>query len=472
MSKEVMIVKQKNEIQSGVDQFTSELTNYIQSLDLPLDRVLVEVSERKKVFLNLPDVVNLLSDDSRHNAFHIAKFIAACGVGLFDAALNFLWDETIANLREKVSRFDLEYFYSSVVTDENRRNKLKTPQDLEKIEDWELIRGCHLIGVLSDIGFNHLDYIRNMRNWASAAHPNQYELTGLQLLSWLEICIKEVISKEPVGSVIEIKRLLNNIRTNSLTSSDIKPIISNIELLPEDLSTSLLRTIFGMYTDPKMTANAKNNIKLIAEFVWSNAPEDTKNEIGFKYSTFAANAEVDRKNLANEFLTLVNGLSYLSADTLAIEINEKVNNLFSAHIGLNNFYYEPSHAKSLAEYIPNTGKIPKSVRSFYVKTIIMCRIGNGRGVSWAACEYYDLLIGKFQEPEIKEVALLIIDSDISSRLQFSSCSKKFKEICQQLHERTVSKKIKSALNLIINSETELPNLGKTSEMKRILNVSQ
>ena len=26
-----------------------------------------------------------------------------------------------------------------------------------------------------------------MRNWASAAHPNQSELTGLNLISWLEI---------------------------------------------------------------------------------------------------------------------------------------------------------------------------------------------------------------------------------------------------------------------------------------------
>ncbi|NES06504.1 MAG: hypothetical protein F6K22_29025 [Okeania sp. SIO2F4] len=52
-----------------------------------------------------------------------------------------------------------------------------------------------------------IDYIRDMRNHASAAHPNHNEITGLQLASWLETCIQEVIGKEPEGAVIEVKKL-------------------------------------------------------------------------------------------------------------------------------------------------------------------------------------------------------------------------------------------------------------------------
>jgi len=235
----------------------------------------VDVPERRRVITNLPEVVDILSAEVREKSVYISKFIAACGAGLFDAALNFLWDETVANLRDKVSRFDLEYFFNSVITDPNRRRQLRTSEDLEKLDDWELIRGCHLTGVLSDIGFKHLDYIRNMRNWASAAHPNPNEITGLQLVSWLETCIREVIGKEPVGPVIEIRRLLHNIRTTTLDRIDIGAITTNIQLLPPDLATSLLRTIFGMYTDPDMLATAKNNIKLIATSAWSISPEET-----------------------------------------------------------------------------------------------------------------------------------------------------------------------------------------------------
>ena len=34
--------------------------------------------------------------------------LAAVGAGLFDAALNYLWDETIAEFRRRVARYDLE----------------------------------------------------------------------------------------------------------------------------------------------------------------------------------------------------------------------------------------------------------------------------------------------------------------------------------------------------------------------------
>ncbi|SUY54107.1 Uncharacterised protein [Clostridium perfringens] len=59
-----------------------------------------------------------------------------------------------------------------------------------------------------------------MRNYASAAHPNQNNIDGLQVSSWLQTCIKEVLSKEPEGPVIEIKKLIYNIRNKELTTDD------------------------------------------------------------------------------------------------------------------------------------------------------------------------------------------------------------------------------------------------------------
>lgn len=99
-----LVPQPSTEIQQGVDSFTAGLTRYLESLNLPSDRVLVQVAEREKVFVNLPDVVNLLTEELRRNAVYISKFVAACGAGLFDAALNFMWDETVANLRGKVAR--------------------------------------------------------------------------------------------------------------------------------------------------------------------------------------------------------------------------------------------------------------------------------------------------------------------------------------------------------------------------------
>ncbi|MGL6484008.1 hypothetical protein ACSZNY_12615 [Aeromonas caviae] len=468
MANEIEVLA-KTEVATGVDQFTASLTHYLGELGLPSDRVLVSVAERQRVINNLPDVVGLIEEGRRAGAIYLSKFIAACGAGLFDAALNFIWDETVVNLRHKVARFDLEYFFDSVVTDPNRRSKLNDENDLQKIEEWELIRGCHLTGILSDIGYKHLDYIRDMRNWASAAHPNQNELSGLQLVAWLETCIREVIAKEPEGPVIEVRRFLNSIRNAVLAEADAQHIRAGIEYLPPELATSLLRTLFGMYTGNGAAAQLKANIKLVAQKAWNVAPTDVRYECGLKYATFASNGETDRRDAANEFLAVVGGLPYLPTDTLALEMADKINNLFAAHTGFNNFYNEPAHAKALAAYVSSAGAIPEAVRKSYVKTLVMARIGNGHGISGLAVPDYDKLIGMFGEPELREVANLLIDREFASRVGLRSCTANFRELVTRLLPGTTNQVTHQAFTHILGAtDALLPNLGKDSNYKRVL----
>ena len=122
-------------ISTTVDSYDKGLVTYLTSLGLPTDKVLVAVAERGKVLLNLPDVVRQLPGAGIMDAHYVSKFVAACGAGLFDAALNFVWDETVKNLRKKVAAFDLEYFFKSAITDPDRLKKLQTEEDLQKIDD-------------------------------------------------------------------------------------------------------------------------------------------------------------------------------------------------------------------------------------------------------------------------------------------------------------------------------------------------
>ena len=457
------------ELSLSVDSFQQGLTRYLDVLGLPSSNVLVDITERGRVLLNLPDVVNSLSPDSRLRSHYVSKFVAAVGAGLFDAALNFVWDETVSSLREKVVQFDLEHFYNSVITDPDRRKKYSSQDDLVNLDDWELIRGCHLTGVLSDLGFRHLDYIRNMRNWASAAHPNQNQLSGLQLVSWLETCIREVIGKAPSAPAIEVKRLLQNIRTHTLGVADVETIRECVVMLPLDLATSLLRTIFGMFCDPSIDVGVKNNIRLIAVAVWGRSPDDTWREIGVKYATYAANADIPRRDAAKDFLQVVDGLAFLPKDTLAVEMSDSINCLFLAHTSFNNFHNEPAHAKLLARYVPANGVIPDSVRSPYVKTVTMCFIGNGYGVSNGGVQYYSEMTGKFQSPEIYALLCLMEDEDFSSRLQFPMCLRRFRELLNLLVSRTSTQVLLGALNYLLSrTDQQMPSCGKATEFKRLL----
>jgi len=436
-------------IELTVDHLEAGLARYLTELGLPTDAVLVAPAERLRVLRNLPDVANEIPAEQRARAYYISKFIAACGAGLFDAALNFLWDETVSNLREKVARFDLEYFLDSIITDPRRRAAFRSGDDLDKLEDWELVRGCLETGIITDIGFKHLDYIRNIRNFASAAHPNQNELTGLQVVSWLETCIREVLSKEPAGGAIEVRKLLRSLRSETLGPEDVEPIAESLGRLPDDLVRALARAVFGMFTDPSVAAEVRNNIALVAPPLWAVCPDDIRFEVGVKHETFAVNGEVARRSLARLFLETVEGLSYLPPNALGGEIASAVGDLLRVHNGFNNFHNEPAYARVLENLVPATGRIPPSAERDYVKVLLLCRIGNGYGVSDAAGPAYDRLIGRWSERQVVVLLqLLADDKEVGSRLQFSLSARNLKALAAELSPRAPNRLVNRALSMV------------------------
>jgi hypothetical protein len=448
-------------IDTSVDGFSQGLTVYLDELGLPSKDVLVRPAERLRVLQNMAAVTDALSDDQLGRAYYISKFVAACGAGLFDAALNFLWNETVSSLRDKVARFDLEYFLDSTLSDPKRRASMRTADDLDKLEDWELVRGCLETGILTDIGFKHLDYIRNMRNYASAAHPNQNTLTGLQVVSWLETCIREVLSKEPQAGAIEVKKLLSSLRNEVLGASDVVPIAESLDRVPIDLVRALFRAVFGMFTDPKTAADTRNNIVLIAKPLWDVSDDQTRFEAGVKHETFAVNGEVARRSLAHQFLESAGGLAYLPNDALAAEVQAALSDLSQAHSGFNNFYNEPSPAKALLRLVPANGRVPASVEADYVKVLLMCRIGNGYGVSTAAQPTYDELISRWSERHVKVMLrLLLEDRELGSRLQFDHCAANLKTVAKELEDRIPSARLRGALSILTRSTSD--QLGRLS----------
>lgn len=448
MTEDLPAVIDSTPLQNQVDQFSEQLSNYLSYLGLPSDNVLVELDERRTVIDNMPKVIGKLTDDQKIRSYYISKFIASCVAGLFDAALNYLWDETISNLRSKVARFDLNYFYDSIITDGARRDKFASEEDLKNLDDWELIKGCTETGIISDLGYKHLDYIRQMRNFASAAHPNQTQLTGLQLAGWLDTCIRVVLAQEPSGPVLEIKRLLANIRKEKLDEESKVPILTSVKRLPKDLIHSLLRAIFGMYTDIRLPQNVRDNINLISNDIWLLADESAKDNISLKYAILSANAEQQRKVLAREFLNKVNGLNYLAEDQLIGELSEALENLLKAHYDFQNFYKEEPHAKMLCRLIPKTGIIPEIVRYNYVKTLVICRLGNRYGISYGALPYYDLLISAFRDNEIYEFFELLNDLEVISLLQYEPFIGRFTEIGLKLEGQTENDILKHGLRKI------------------------
>ncbi|MED3501527.1 hypothetical protein P4479_24195 [Brevibacillus agri] len=444
MEKEVEIVRiepEKNLPASSnleIRQFEESLLNFLARNGLPNTSVLVPINQRITVFRNIPDALAQLEEDRKSQSLYISKFIAAVASGLFDAALNYLWDETINELRNRVAQYDLSYFYDNAVTSQEKRKRLKDENDLEKIDDSELIHGAKEIGLISELGFKHLDFIRYMRNWASAAHPNQNEITGLQLIGWLETCINEVISLPLSNITIEIKKLLVNIKANAITEEEAKQIATFFITLTQEQANTLAQGLFGIYTRQDTLPQTRENIHRLLPVLWDFVDEPTKQMFGVRYGKFVANNDQEEQAFARGFLEIVGGQSYIPDSLRSAEIETAIENLLTAHRGINNFYSEPPFARELSRLVGQTGNVPAQINKKYVLALVEVFLTNANGIAWNAEPIYLELIRQFDSTQALMAVLSFNERVISSRLQFSLCQRKYRELLEILRVKLTS----------------------------------
>lgn len=407
-------------LSSDLDRFEAGVKDLLAEAGLPGDGLFVDVEERRTLLGSLPTVLNRLDSGVLSRSYYVSKMIAAATVGLFDAALNYLWDELVSELRRRVAGFDLKYFFDIAAGGNNDlRKSLKSEDDLSKIDDASLLRAALTIGLLTDVGFQRLDHIRYMRNHASAAHPNQISLTGLDLANWLQICITEVINTPPDTVTANTGRLLSNIKVAVLDSAAVSAAAAFFDQLPSDRADTLANGLFGLYTDPDRTVVIADNVRLLWPRLWPFVSEDTRSSYGLRHARAAASAETNFATASRELLDLVDGTAYLTPEVRAVEIAESLDELETAHHGFNNFYTEGPPARRLADLAGTQGDVPEAVRHRYVRLVTECFLGNGHGVSSVGSTYYERMIRAFSPTDAGVALRTFMEPGISSILRSS-----------------------------------------------------
>lgn len=454
METELSIRTNQDKISTIIQDSNNMYLSVLQTVGLPTENVLSSLDERKIALTNLPVVIDKMNNELIKESYYLSKFFVAVSTGLFDAALNYLWNETIKQLRIRVANGDIKYFYDVVISDD-RRKQFTSPEDLLQLDDYDLIKGASEIGLITQIGYKHLDFIRYMRNWASAAHPNQSELTGLNLISWLETCIKEVIATPPSSIQVKIGQLLSNIKSEVIDDEQSKTIVSFFTELSIEKADALAKGFFGIYIDKNTTQQTRSNINNLAPELWRIISEEVKSDFGIRYTTFLANGDNQTKNEAKRFLEVVGGMSYLPDVAKTPIIKVHLENLIMAHNSFNNFYNEPSFARQLHAVIGKHGAIPPQINFQYVKTIVSVFLTNGSGEAWDANPIYIELIKNFDARQSFIALTSFMDESIKSKLQFPLCQKKFSEMLNYLESNITSEGI---LDLLGEIRSEIKSL--------------
>ncbi len=472
-SQALIPIEKSRELEKSISSFSPAVADFLRDVGLPTENILSPVEERRKVINELKNALEILPMEERQRAYYLTKFTVAIAVGLFDGALNYLWDETISSLRRLVSKVDLGYFFAVAATISSRNKSFSSADDLDQVPDHDLLEACRRIGLLSDVNYARLEHVNYMRNHASAAHPNENDLDGYEMLSWLATCLRRAITAEPDHSVISMKQLLTNIRSESIPATDIPLIGSDLVKLSQERVDDFVWTLFGMFVDPRQTPTAKGNIKALAPYVWPSASEDRRYDIGSRFGVFRNNADIARKDATQEFLEAVGGVKYKDEDSLAGELIDKLGLLKSVHFGLNNFYNEYPHARGLEQSLPQTGVVPRAARSLWVKVICICYVGNGagyrEGVDEGALPYYTRYIDNFSDEEMVEFIRLFSDPEFASTLNRRKPDQRVRELATRLRNKTNHLQIQRALDLIINApDRTIYGLSNTSAYKRIL----
>lgn len=441
---------------------TNVYTKYLAQVGLPTDNIIATSEERKIVASNLATFLETLPTEEKRDARYLAKFVGASAVGLFDAALNYVWNEVVLNLRKKASIYGIELFFDAAVGGKNRAS-YKSEDDLDGIKDIVLLDTCLKLELISEVVYRKLDHILTMRNEVAASHPNVESIGGFELMGWLQTCVKSVLQDRPSDSAIRIKSFIGNIRERQtvIDQQTKERFADELKNLSLPHVHNLLITFFGIYASPETDQTLRKNISIVAPFIWDHSEDRVKYRIGTIIDGYRTNLDEARLSHGLEFLEVVDGKAFESLPARTVALQNLAIALKEAHNGWDNFYNEPSPMRDILSYCKKSTDIPKELLPTLIQVVLSCRLGRGlsfcEGVSPAGKELYDRFLRLIDDDGVVQCILAFFSRELNSKLSNKICQKHLNSVIDILKEITISDRLKDALDYLAD---DLPNAYK------------
>ena len=367
----------------------------------------------------------------------------AVRVGLFDGAINYMWNVTVLHLRQRIRDFGLPAV-AQVLQQQFEEG------DLINLQDSKLIELCRKLNLITEDGFFFLDQCRETRNNFSAAHPSMGKINDREFITFVNRCVRYALSDEPPLVGIDFGEFISAIKGGRFTEGQREEWVNRLDATHDPQRQLLFGTLHGIYCDPTSAEPARLNSLDICISYQEKFSAEIKSDLIDRHSDYLAKGEDKRHAVSQSFFENIGLLSLLNDSERHSVISSAVRQLWNVHQGLNNFYNEPPFAERLMK-LAEVEPIPETIQENYVHTVVGCYIGNGYGVSNAAVPCYRSMIKSFSP---KEIAILISANRgktvVAQRIKSNtSCRKKFLRALKLIDSGSVSRSLRSDYQRLI-----------------------
>ena len=363
----------------------------------------------------------------------------AVASGLFDSAINYVWNCSIIELREKVKRFGIgvvEQITGKTSFDE---------QALLDLKDAELLSLCLKLNLITEDGYFFLDQCRDIRNNFSAAHPVVGKIDDHEFIGFTNRCAKYALGNEhnPIG--VNLSAFMTAIKGGKFSPEQKDQWTHRIQNTHEAQQYLIFGSLHGIYSDPASNEEARVNALSVAMDFAPHFTPKARSDLINRHHDYIAKGDEKRHKASQQFFERLGMLALLGEHEVHSLLSNACKRLFAVHQSFDNFYNEPPFAERLLQ-LSSQVATPDTVKDELVETVVTCATGNPYGVSNAAIPHYHKMIRSFSPSEVEIMLSLpgrkgVLVERIKAH---QSCRSRFKALVQLVDASTVPAKAASA----------------------------
>lgn len=439
------IVVKKEVLLPGLpDTVLPAIAELTTALGIPRE-VLASSEEIEYAWRDLPRELRDIPSELRGEL--IARMCVAVSTGLFDGAMNYIWNAAILQLRQKIRNFGL------AVVAQIRQSDFEEKHLLE-LQDSQLLELCLKLNIVDEDGFFFLDQCREVRNNFSAAHPTMGTVNDREFTTFLNRCVRYALADASSPKGVDIGAFISAIKGPRFNDHQCQIWVHRLTETHDAQRQMLVNMVHGIYCDPATAEPARLNAIDLCKELSSTFTASIKSNLINSHSDYVAQGLEEKHTASLQFFEKLGLLGLLNESEQHVVFSRAIERLWGVHRGMNNFYNEPAFAERLLE-VSQQGAVPETIQDNFVQTVVCCRVGNGYGVSNAAISYYDEIIRGFSPREV--AALVRAAKDSKTRLgqrliNHANCRSNFKTVLNLIDAASVPNAVKADFDRLLDKK--------------------